>query len=134
MTEPDQNQLDPRLATGRDTGPSKPKDPAQTVRRLRDAGRERTEEHRRRTEAIRPTGPLREDPMMSLPERPRRKRCRHCRYRFDYRMRTNLCPECGRYRDDYPHPNHGLAAMAFGGLVVLSASIVVAVVLVLQGV
>lgn len=55
---------------------------------------------------------------MNLRARPRRKRCKHCRYRFDYRMYTNRCPECGRYRDDYPQPNHGLQAMLFAGAVV----------------
>lgn len=109
-----------------------PKDTAQTVRRLHQAGRDRIEERRQRVEATRPTGPLREDPMMSLRARPRRKRCKHCRYRFDYRMHTNRCPECGRYRDDFPQPNHGLAAMMFTSVVIIGACIVVAVVSVVR--
>ena len=73
----------------------------------------------------------RDDPMMSLSSRPRRKRCRYCRYRFNYRMHTNRCPECGKYRDDYPQPNHGLHAMLVAGALVggLCALIVLAVIL-----
>lgn len=75
-----------------------------------------------------------DDPMMSLKVRPRRKRCRHCRYRFNYRMHTNLCPECGRYRDDYPQPNHGLQAMLFAGVMVGGLCLVIALIVVLQSV
>lgn len=89
----------------------------------------------RRDRSIRPPDPPKrsgEDPMMNLKVRPRRKRCRHCRYRFNYRMHTNLCPECGRYRDDYPHPNHGLQAMLFAGALIGAFCVVVVLVLVLQ--
>jgi len=107
--------------------------PAETVRRLHDANRERIEESKALGTAGQKTGPLAEDPMMNLPDRPRRKRCKYCRYRFGYRMHTNRCPECGRYRDDYPHPNHGLQAMVFAMAVVGVACVVVAGVLVVRG-
>lgn len=90
--------------------------PAQTVRRLREARLTR-ERVNQQSDEVRPTA-LGEDPLMNLSARPRRKRCKYCRYRFDYRMYTNRCPECGRYRDDYPQPNHGLQAMLFAGAVV----------------
>lgn len=107
--------------------------PAQTVQRLREASRERIEEHRRREVAQPARHGLREDPMMSIRSRPRRKRCKYCRYRFDYRMHTNRCPECGRYRDDYPHPNHGLHALLFATALVGTVSVVLVAVLVVRG-
>lgn len=70
--------------------------------------------------------------MMSLKVRPRRKRCKYCRYRFNYRMHTNRCPECGRYRDDYPHPNHGLQAMLFASALIGGFCVVIALFLILQ--
>lgn len=121
MTQPEQDKID------------SPNGPAQTVRRLHEAKRQRDEHAQERQTASRPTGPLGEDPMMNLPDRPRRKRCKHCRYRFDYRMYTNRCPECGRYRDDYPHPNHGLQAMLFALGVVGVACVVMVGVLVVRG-
>ncbi len=101
----------------------------QTVRRLRDenVSRQRERQAASATRA-RPRGV---DPMMTLKSLPRRKRCKYCRYRFDYRMYTNRCPECGRYRDDYPQPNHGLQALLFaGGVIGLLAVIVVLIALV----
>jgi len=115
--------------------PTDQRGPVQTVRRLHDASRERAEEARRRVEGanIRPRTGLAQDPMMDMPGRRRRKRCRYCRYRFDYRMHTNRCPECGRYRDDYPQANHGLHAMVFAAVVAVAVIAVVAGVLFARG-
>jgi predicted Zn-ribbon and HTH transcriptional regulator len=109
--------------------PGASSEPQRTVHRLHDARRERAKHPQQQPQA---RARLREDPMMSLKVRPRRKRCKRCRYRFDYRMYTNRCPECGRYRDDYPRPNHGLQAMVFGGVVVGALCVAVAVAIVLQ--
>jgi predicted Zn-ribbon and HTH transcriptional regulator len=40
----------------------------------------------------------------------RRKKCRHCKYQFQYLMRGTVCPECGNLRDDYPMPSLSIAA------------------------
>ncbi|MFU8830136.1 MAG: hypothetical protein ACNA8P_11985 [Phycisphaerales bacterium] len=106
---------------------------AQTARRLHEANTQRIEQARKWSDVNQSRSRLTPDPMMDLSERPRRKRCQFCRYRFDYRMHTNRCPECGRYRDDYPHPNHGLAAMVFAGVVVGAVCVLVTVMLVVRG-
>ena len=100
---------------------------AEVASRLHEARRERS------VRCPEPPKQSREDPMMSLKVRPRRKRCRHCRYRFNYRMHTNRCPECGRYRDDYPQPNHGLQAMLFASALVGAFCLLLLAVFVFKG-